>query len=415
MLMLIAIVSCDTASIIDPPDESFFLKYYGGEGNQQGVDAVLNSDGTITLFGTTVVGGIEQLYLVNIEQNGRIVWEKTVATPTAASAKDIELTNDGRLVIVADLSNTDVEHDILIMTVSLDGNVIASTTTGLKDGGGVNTDETAISVTQTTDGFIVSGSTNNLDLKPIGTGGSNDTRDALHLRYFDDLTDYPNTWRRAHGPGNEDFGVKIVQISATQFYFFSYTNTQTGDFNYSVLGLGADGETNSPDNFLPGISGSDEILSSVITSPIQSGEGFLLGGVSEVPGSNANDIYIVKLRKTLTFGATDLQFQKSLAVNLGSISPAKISTYASANGGFLILANEKSGSIQNFYLTKVDNNGFIEWDTPVIFGGEHDDQIGAVLELPDGSIGIVGTFGIGQDGETKMTFIKVNKEGKFLK
>lgn len=417
LAIFITAFGCDTASTIDPPDDSFFLKFYGYEGNQEGVDAVLNSDGTITLFGNTdSQNDGKQLYLVNIEPNGRIVWEQTLGGPLNEEAKDIELTNDGRLVIVANVENSPNEHDILIMTLTLDGNPIASSSppTGFSNTAGP-TDETAISVTQTNDGFIVVGSTSNLDLKPIGSGSSNDTRDALHIRYFDDLTPYPNTWRQAHGPGDQDFGVKMFQVSPTQFYFFSYTNTQTSEFNFSVLGLGVDGETNSPDNFLPGNPQSDEKLSAVIASPPQSGEGFVMIGTSTSSISTNADIFIVKLRKALSFGATDFQFQKSLGLPLGAITDLKASAFALSNSGYLILANEKSTPVQKWFLHKIGIDGSLAWSNAIIFGGEKDSSIGAVLEMPDGTIGIIGTFAIGEDGETKMTFIRVNKEGKFLK
>lgn len=407
--------ACDTTSSIDPPDDTHFLKFYGNEGNQKGIDAVVNADGTITLLGNTDSKDMgQQLYLVNIEANGTVIWEIEIGGANDEQAVDLELTSDGRLVLVANVLNAPGDRDILIMTLSSDGNVINSQTTGFTDGSG-NTDEVAISVTQSTDGFLVAGSTSNLDLKPNDPGNSvADTRDALHLRYFDDLSPYPSTWRQAHGPGTFDECVKVIQVSPTQFYFFGYSNTQATDQNFYVLGLGVDGETNNADDFLPGTSSSNELLKSVIVSPIQSGEGYLLAGISQATGANA-DIFIVKLRKDLTFLASDKLFEKTLGINLGVPRDLALSAYASSNSGFFILVNENTAGVQNFYLTKIDNNGFEAWPDAITFGGEMDDSIGSVLELPDGSIGIIGTFSIGQDGETKMTFIKVNKEGKFLK
>ncbi len=411
----LALQSCDSTSSIDPPDDSFFVKFYGGEGNQEGIDAVINPDGTVTLFGTTDSPDMgKQLYLVNVEPNGRIIWENSLGGPANELAKDIELTSDGRLVIVADVENTPDERDILIMTLTLDGNVINQTVTGFSNVAG-NTDEAAISVTQTNDGFLVSGSTNKLDLKPTATT-SNDTRDALHLRYFDNLTIFPDTWRQAHGPGDFDEGIKVIQLPAsqitdvTQFYFFGYSNNQSADFNPYIIGLGQDGETTNVYNFLPGNPGTDELISSVIISPAISGEGFLLAGISR--GSTTSDIFIAKLRRTLSFTAIDFQFQKNIG-DLGLLINNKTSLFASSNTGFFILSNERLAGVQNFFLTKIGNDGNIIWNDRIVFGGEQDDHIGSVLEFPDGSIGITGTFAIGEDGETKMTFIKVNRDGKF--
>ncbi|MEP2669844.1 MAG: hypothetical protein ABJH04_12650 [Cyclobacteriaceae bacterium] len=407
--------SCDTASNIEPPDDSFFTKFYGNEGDQEGVDAVVNPDGTITLFGTTEeVNFGKQLYLVNIQSNGLINWERTYGADKNEIAKDIILTNDNRLALVADIENTSTEHDILVLTLSLDGGILASDTISYNNGTSP-TDETANSITQISDGFIVAGSTNNLDVKPGGASGPvNDTRDALFVRLFDDLTVYPSIWKEALGPGSFDEAIKVVEFSPNLFYMFTNSDKPNldGDINFNIIGLGSTGEGNAANDFLLGQAGSNETLSTVAFSPVESGEGFLLAGISQTPGSSA-DIYIVKLRKDLNFNSSDIQVQKTLAIDLGIVSQAKVSAVASAGSGFYILANDKSTGAQNFYLTKIDNSGFVVWDDAVIFGGEGDDSIGSVLELPDGSIGIIGTFAVGRDGETKMTFIKVNKEGKF--
>lgn len=431
ILGALSIWSCDTASSIDPPENSFFVKFYGADGNQEGVDAVLNVDGTITLFGTTEVGGIKQLYFVNIEQNGNVVWEKIVATPTTAIAKDIELTNDGRLAIVADLLNAPGDHDILIMTLTLNGDIINQNVTGFNNG--TNTDETARSISQVANGFLVAGSTNNLDVKP-DSGPASATRDALHLRYFDDLTIYPltgaNVWRRAFGPGTFNEAVKIVETyddldklpeDPSQFVAFGYSDAfklLDNDFYYEILGATGESKIKIYADFSPSI----EILTDIVFVPQQSGNGFLLVGLSKV--SNSTDIFIAKLGQFPNpFNPIDFQklqgslfqFKKTLAIDLGEFSTDKISAFPSANSGFFLLANDKSSGVQNFYLNKLDNGGTVTWPNPIIFGGEMDDEVGAVLELPDGSIGMIGTFAIGQDGEKKMTFIKVNREGKFSK
>lgn len=407
ILGMLSVWSCDTASSIDPPVNNFFVKFYGANGNQEGVDAVLNIDGSITLFGTTEVDGIKQLYLVNIDQNGTVIWENTIATPTAATAKDIELTNDGRLAIVADVKDASGTNDVLIMTLTLTGVEIAKDTVSFKVGG-QDTDEVANSVTQTSDGFIVSGSTSNTELDPQ-TG---DIRDAMLLRFSDNLVEITESlgWGQTSGQGLIDIASKTFLISIAnrpevESIIFGSTDLG-GDFNFYYEPIGYTGESTNP--IVINVATTSEILTSAISVPIQSGEGYLLGGVSK--SATSTDIFIVKLRKSL-----ELQFQKTLSVDLGFTSVDMVKVYAPLTSGFLLLANDKSSGVQNFYLNKIDNGGSVAWPDPVIFGGEMDDEIGAVLELPDGSIGIIGTFAIGQDGEKKMTFIKVNKEGKFSK
>ena len=45
--------SCDTAKTIEDPTKNYFIKYYGGDGDQEGVDAVVGKDGFIYLLGNT--------------------------------------------------------------------------------------------------------------------------------------------------------------------------------------------------------------------------------------------------------------------------------------------------------------------------------------------------------------------------
>ena len=81
------------------------------------------------------------------------------------------------------------------------------------------------------------------------------------------------------------------------------------------------------------------------------------------------------------------------------------------------MANEKSfNDNQNWILTKVNNDGATAWNLPIVYGGEGPDSIGAVQELPDGRLVLIGTMRTGKSdtGELKLTLIKVNQDGKFL-
>ena len=381
-------------------------------------------DGTFVLFGTTQPTGqnkFSQWYLVKTDAKGSIIWERTYGGAFDDEATDIELTNDGRLVAVGNSYKSATDRDIRIMTFTLDGIAIDSALVGLKNNSNQDTDEVAASVSLTTDGFIVAGSTSDTDLKPNAV--ANDQRDALHLRFFNNLILYPNTWGKSHGPGTYDVATKVVQISASQFYLFGYSNTQVPghpnpDMNYWIFGLGANGGANTADLFI-GDPTADERLTSISVTPVQSGDGYFLGGItynSSGVAAAASDIYVAKLRKTLSFNPTDYQFQKPLSIKLGNGLPEATSVFASRLSGFYVLANEKSfNDNQNWLLTKLNNDGSIAWSLPIIFGGEGLDTCGAVEELPDGRILLLGTMRTGKPdaGETKMTLIKVNQDGKF--
>lgn len=424
-LSALCLWSCDNTSTIEDPSNSFFIKFYGADGDQTGNDLVVLPDGSIMMFGTTrPTGKKSQWYLVKLDANGHILKELTYGGPYDEEARDIELTADGRLVVVGNSYTANGDRDILLMTLTLDGAKIDSTLVGYKNKANQATDEDALSVSLTNDGFIVAGSTSNTDLKPTGSTPVNDTRDALHARFFNNLTVYPPTWTLTQGPGTVDVAVKVIQISSSQFYLFGYSNSlvpghPTNDVNYWVFPLGPNGDANNQVLFI-GNPNTDELLSSVAIAPAQTGDGYILSGITyTTPGTtNAGDVYIARLRKSLVFNALDNQTSpKSLSLNLGNGLPNNTSTYASRQSGFYVLTDERSfNDNQNWLLTKWNTDVTTAFQ-PIVFGGEGLDDCGKVEELPDGRLLILGTMRTGKPdaGEMKMTLIKVNSDGKLAK
>jgi hypothetical protein len=418
-LLLFLFGSCDTPDNVSPPQ--YFVKYFGEDGHQTGVDLIVNTDGTILLLGTTKIirNAVENqdLLLVKSDASGNLIWQKSFGSSSIEVAKDIEITSDGRIVLLG-TTEKNGDKDVFLVITDQSGVKLDSVVYGYS-----GSEEIPNSVSQTSDGFIVTGTTTNVGQKANSV--VNDLQDAFNFRFFNDLTSYPNTWNETMGPGTIDVGVKVIQIG-TGFYFFGYSNKQTADpsklgLNFWIFPLNNFGNGSfdvGEEIFVGGIA--DERLSSVTLSPPESGEGFLLTGTATSSGSVvSNNIYIAKLRKSLNFTGTSAQALQrdplSLGNDLGLITDFSTKSNSSILSGFLILSNDRSLGNQNFYLTKVNNNCDTEWKSPqgFDFGGSNDDTIGSLAELPDGSILMVGTFSVGDDRQSKMTLIKVNKDGKF--
>ncbi|NJN41191.1 MAG: hypothetical protein HC811_02075 [Flammeovirgaceae bacterium] len=173
ILVVVLITACDTASSIEDPNTNYFVKYIGGDGDQEGVDMIVNADGTTYLFGNTKSSSTnakQQLYLVLVDEFGQVIWERTYGDPNLNyEARDIEATNDGRLVFVGNQETGPGNKDIIIMTLDLNGVKLDSTGFDLNAGG---MDEVANTVSQTLDGFIVSGYTKDVNSKPSGATNS---------------------------------------------------------------------------------------------------------------------------------------------------------------------------------------------------------------------------------------------------
>ena len=167
------LMACDTQKSFEAPDENYFVKYFGNEGNQQGVDFAVNDDGSIFILGNSrEPGKSQQIYVAKVGINGRIVWEKTLGLSLDEEAKDIEISFDKSSLIVLGNSEKSVgERDIFLIRLTLDGVAIDSTRQGLKLPSGQEADDNAYSVTQINQGlfnpagFIVAGATTGLNLR----------------------------------------------------------------------------------------------------------------------------------------------------------------------------------------------------------------------------------------------------------
>ena len=172
------LISCETSNNVDDPTKSYFTKYFGGDGDQEGVDMVIDvTDGSFYLLGNTNNITGRNLYIVKADVDGKIIWEKTIDGANDYEAKDIEITSDKRLVILANYEVKPGDIDIFILTKDINGTSLDSTFFGYS---GFIDD--ASSITQISDGFIVAGSTTNTNLKPTNNPLITDQKDARTLR-----------------------------------------------------------------------------------------------------------------------------------------------------------------------------------------------------------------------------------------
>ena len=66
LLFFVFLISCDSGNRLDPTAKSYFVKFYGEDGDHEGIDFVAGSDGSFFLVGNErVAGGAlgQQIYL----------------------------------------------------------------------------------------------------------------------------------------------------------------------------------------------------------------------------------------------------------------------------------------------------------------------------------------------------------------
>jgi hypothetical protein len=415
--------SCDSTLNIDKPKD--FYKYIGNDGDQTGVDVVLDKDGNAYILGTSRTASDslgQQLYVVMSNPGGQVVWSKTYGDKGDEVPKDIELLTDGSLMILGDRSDGDF---VLYRLAKESGKQVGPTViNGSEDLDPANPDlpDHGNSITQTLDGFIVAGYTDNGLYKT-----------ALVWRYDANMVKFPSSWSYKMSllestNGYDVVPIKVIQKDANTFFTFGYTNTPGSDGNPDHdYFIAITSEVNDARNNLLLIAGPDpssnERLTSIKEAPVQSGGGFILAGYTSAPNSSFEDLYVAHVVQDPTFALASNQASflvrdpKLVTTNLVNQSGSVASIYPSVSSGFYILANEGVLGDNNLYLTKLNNDLSNAWgnDNPSrTLGGVGDDSGGAVAETNDGRILVVGTMVLGDlKGQRKVVLMNLNSDGMF--
>lgn len=428
LINIFLFVACDTSNNVDSPFEKRFVKFYGGEGDQEGIDFISLADGSFIILGNSILEGSasdQQIMLMKVNQKGDVVWEKIYgAAGKKDIARDIELTSDNRILIAGETYNDAIERDVYLKIVTTDGNELDSLRTGLLNNQNQPSDEEVNSISIIQDGFIISGKTSAVEVDTPGN-----TYDGMHLKFTNSLVQSDPSgglWSNSTGfSSSEEMIVKTIQVAPDLYYGFGYTNAarnNNSDFKYWIFSIGETGEsTNLGEVLLDGIGSvnRDDFLEQVIESPAQSAEGFVLSGIS-VSSNGAAQSMVVKVQKELFQKGEDNVLAEEYPANLGNDVLITGSIVNSVMGGYLLIVNDNNNPNQasNISLIKLSNTCQLEWQAPIYFGGVGDDFGGAVQQLADGRILILGTMTLGgatgQRGQKKIVLMKLDNKGRLL-
>lgn len=432
VFILIAL-GCDTPGSLEPDEKDYFLKFYGIEGNQTGVDFVVNPDGTYVLVGSSRIAldSSQQIYVVKADPKGKVIWQKTFGDKTLdEEAKDIELLSDGNLIVAGNTERIkNGDRDVYLILLTQDGSVIKETRQGLKIGAN-DADEDVASVTEISAGitnpagFIVAGSTTGSKSTTVGT----DTRDAMHMRFTTQLARVTGAWSDiptfgGFGFEGEDAVIKVIQYGPNDYFMFGYSNVRSGgtttvvDFDFWVYGRTDDGGSFGTSKFI-GEIGINEKLTSVSISPIVSGAGagYVLSGSSSAQNSptSSPDVYLARLSRPDAAGIIPGLESPAKQLNLDLGIPSQLKAYSFVtNFGYLLTTNISGGTTSGISLWKLNSLFKVLNPNKIEFSGAGNDFAGPVFQQADGKIVTIGTMTLGGvDGQKKMVFMKLNSEGR---
>src|SRR5687768_3589337 len=222
ILLVAVLMSCDTASNVDPVFETYFTKYYGEDGEQEGIDIVRNADGSMILLGNSFSQSDPiSPFIVKTDASGNIIWQKEFKNDNE-TAVDLELINGGTQVAV--VSNVQrAKSNICLYILGQDGNLVDSIYLSNVQ------NQVAKSVVQSSDnGFLITGSKDpNPDRNP---GLSLDEADILLLKVsssFSQVSDLSPGGGERVGSGTKAFEVNLN--NAIYYMVFGYSDRPRED------------------------------------------------------------------------------------------------------------------------------------------------------------------------------------------
>ena len=334
---------------LDKSGEKEWLKMYGEFWNDLAFSIIPSSEGGYVMVGesnsdtTTVPYRFYDAWAVKLDKNGDTLWQKKLGGSGDDIANAVTATPAGSYVMAGSTISSDGDvgghnggDDVWIVKLNENGNIIWQKTYG---GAQV---ESANAIVSTSDGgFIVAGHTTSNDGDVSGNHGSGLNQvDALIIKLDKDGN---KQWLKCLGGSGQDYGASIATSLDGGYVMAGYTLSNDGDvtgnhgdYDVWVLKLSSNGDL----LWQKALGGSGEDIASAIT-PVQDGYVIAARTASNdgnVTGNHgAEDAWIIKIDAT-----GNLVWQKTYGGSKGDGGRSIITTsfgnyimagYTSSNDG----------------------------------------------------------------------------------
>jgi hypothetical protein len=112
--------------LIDENGNEVWAKTFGGIGRDGGSKITIADDGNYLLFGYTesIGAGDRDFYLLKINQNGSIMWQKTYGSSAYEETYDIIPVASGGYLLFGHSAGIDINHDMYAVKINDDGDQI---------------------------------------------------------------------------------------------------------------------------------------------------------------------------------------------------------------------------------------------------------------------------------------------------
>jgi hypothetical protein len=341
-------------------------KALGGSGDERGHAIERTVDGGFVVTGCNwstdgdVTGnhGVWDFWVVKLDSNGNIQWQKSLGGTSYDVARDIKQTFDGGYIVTGATFSNDGDvtgihggGDIWIVKLDSAGNIQWQKTFGGSLG------EDGYSVAQTNDGYILAALTQSTDQDMIGSHGGIDT----FVAKLNPLGVVQ--WQKVIGGSGDDrpYSIQVAKDNSNEFVFVGSSSSTNGDVvgnhggeDYWIVRLDANGNIAWQKSI--GDNGTQYARDFYQTND----GGYVLNGVTNTVNgvfleNNSNGSWIVKLDSV-----GNMLWHKALG---GSQSDDGSCVLQTPDGGYLVGSETQSFDIpgttfhgvQDFYFAKLDN------------------------------------------------------------
>ncbi len=201
-----------------------WVKTYGGRGSDYAKSIISTSDGYLVVGMTYSFGaGDYDLLAIKLDTNGEITWARTYGGSSDDRAYSITSTSDGYVVAGKTNSFGAGSDDLLVIKLDTNGDVTWTRTYG------GSSNDIAYSATSTSDGYLIAGYT-----KSFGAGS--DDFFVIKLDANGEVT-----WARTYGGGSDDTAYSITSTSDGYLVAGETYSFGAGSNDFLVINLDTNG------------------------------------------------------------------------------------------------------------------------------------------------------------------------------
>ncbi|MCD1296023.1 hypothetical protein CUJ83_13550 [Methanocella sp. CWC-04] len=262
----------------DAQGKALWTKTYGGILDESGKCIIQTPDGGYMILGRVLLNGIKtyDCYVIKIDRNGKLLWDKTYSEGDYESCMDILATKDGGYVITGNKKTTKNLSDIFLLKIDAGGKKIWESLYGGKS------NDKGAAVQQTDDGgYMVYGSTSS-----FGKGMGD-----LFLVKAD--AQGKELWNKTYGDKSIEYegeGGSLKRTSDGGYLMCgSTTSIGNGNLDYYIVKVDKNGKFEWDDAY--GTAAFERAATA-----IQTGDGnYVIAGVQQ-RNKEYDDAYVIKVK-----------------------------------------------------------------------------------------------------------------------